>query len=63
VVGGNDADASPDSFIEDVLADHVVALDVHHIGLDAVEEEADFLLDFPREADPEELERGDAVRA
>ena len=58
VVGGHDPDAAPLGFVEHVLTDHVVALDVHYVRLDAVEQEADFLLDFPGEGDPEVLVRG-----
>ncbi len=46
-----------------MFADHVVALDVDDVRLDLVEKKADFLLDFPREADPEVLVGEDAMGA
>ncbi|MCY1243973.1 hypothetical protein D9M72_570200 [compost metagenome] len=57
VVGGNDPHAAPLGFVEHVFADHVVALDVHHVRLDAVKQEADLLLDLPGERDAEVLVR------
>ncbi len=55
VVGGNNTDAPFHGLVKHVFADHVVALDMDHIRLDLVEQQADFLLDFPGEADAEVL--------
>lgn len=63
MVGGNNSDATLHGLVEYVLANHVVALNVHYVRLDFVEQETDFLLDFPREADAEVFVREHPMRA
>jgi len=63
VVGCHDADATLHGLVQDVLTNHVVALDVDHVRLHLIEQQADFLLDFPWEANTEVLVRKDAVGA